>query len=251
MQKGILRSGVSIILIIPLLLTLVISCSQNQQNKTELKSQKENMETKSENETEVSLEFANEDFYTNGKFNVEKGKDAIIKLMEYHKYPVYEGIREKIWVSDYGTGDFAKIGLALVIWTDDKSDNYLLMDMFLLPNQMLPEHSHIAQEDGTVPKAESWFVKNGLSYIVGMGENNLEDFSIKVPQSHDNGTVEATNVIETKEGGVVRLKNPEKSPNHWQMAGPEGAIITEVASNHSLEHVVYRAKKLNDFILGL
>ncbi len=29
--------------------------------------------------------------------------------MKYHGYPVYDGIREKLWVSDYGTGQFAKL----------------------------------------------------------------------------------------------------------------------------------------------
>ena len=38
----------------------------------------------------------------------EKGRDAYIAVMKYHGYPVFEGMREKIWVSDYGLGKFER-----------------------------------------------------------------------------------------------------------------------------------------------
>ena len=53
------------------------------------------------------LSFDNASFYDkDGKFDEEKGKDAIIALMKYHGYPVYPNMRENLWVSDYGTGEF-------------------------------------------------------------------------------------------------------------------------------------------------
>ena len=91
-----------------------------------------------------SIAFDNSFFYDrDGKFVEERGKDAYIALMEYHGYPVYEGIREKLWVSDYGTGQFAKLGLGAVMWVNEEKDHYMLMDLYLLPNQMLPEHWHL------------------------------------------------------------------------------------------------------------
>jgi hypothetical protein len=59
-----------------------------------------------------SITFDNDFFYKeDGSFDPEKARDAYIAVMKYHGYPVFEGMREKIWVSDYGTGQFAKLGL--------------------------------------------------------------------------------------------------------------------------------------------
>ncbi len=40
----------------------------------------------------------NASFYKDGKFDVEKGKDAIIALMKYHGYPMYPDVRKELWV---------------------------------------------------------------------------------------------------------------------------------------------------------
>ena len=44
-----------------------------------------------------ALSFANEDFYTDGEFDVEKGRDAIVKLCEYHGYPIFPGFHPCSW----------------------------------------------------------------------------------------------------------------------------------------------------------
>ncbi len=40
-------------------------------------------------------------------------------------------------------------------------------------------------------------------------------------------------------GTVVAQENPQTSPNHWQYPGPEGAVITEVASHQLMPNVIY------------
>lgn len=55
------------------------------------------------------LSFRNEDFYTNGDFDVEAAKDAVIELFNYHGYPVFKGVRDKLWLTDYGIGEFEKL----------------------------------------------------------------------------------------------------------------------------------------------
>ncbi|GJM63350.1 hypothetical protein [Persicobacter diffluens] len=47
---------------------------------------------------------------------------------------------------------------------------------------------------------------------------------------HWDGKVTARHIIPTEVGGFVPLAKAE-SP-HWQMAGPEGVVITEVANTH-------------------
>lgn len=199
----------------------------------------------------ISLNFNNDSFYKEGKFDVNRAKDAILQLMKYHNYPIYPNIKDKIWVSDYGTGKFAEVGIAVVMWRNHKEEKYMLMDIFLLPNQMLPEHLHAEQSDKHIPaKAEGWLVRHGTSYVAGIGENNLSDFSFKIPQIHNNGNVAAQHVIKATEGMFLDLQNPKTSPYHWQIAGDRGAIFSEVAINHSSSNVKYRDVKMHEFIYG-
>ncbi len=73
----------------------------------------------------VNIKFDNAFFYKDGKFDLEKGRDAIIALMKHHGYPVYPGIREKLFVSDYGLGHFTEVGLAAVMWKNNEADRDL------------------------------------------------------------------------------------------------------------------------------
>jgi len=192
---------------------------------------------------EVNIHFANSYFYKDGRFDVERGRDAVLALMKYHGYPVYPGIREKIWVSDYGLGHFTEVGLAAVMFKNNTKDQYMLMDLFLMPGQMLPEHWHLDGE-GNPAKREGWLVRHGLSHIVGEGEPNL---TVKVPAIHNGGKVTVEHEVIARPGDFVPLNRV--GAHHWQMAGPEGAILTEVANVHTDSAVRHLDKTMNDFFL--
>jgi D-lyxose ketol-isomerase len=196
-----------------------------------------------------SLKFNNADFYTaDGKFNEEAGKDAVLRLMKYYKYPVTEKTRSQLWVSDYGTGHFTEVGLAAIMYANDTKDRYMLQDIFLLPNQMLPEHWHEKPASDLPAKMEGWLVRNGLSYIVGEGEDNLAAFpEIKIPASHTGGAT-VKNVVKTLPGEFVPLS--KAFSHHWQFAGPRGAIITEVANVHDNGSVRHQVKSIDAHFLG-
>ncbi|MDR0726317.1 MAG: hypothetical protein LBF59_09985 [Prevotellaceae bacterium] len=195
-----------------------------------------------------SLKFNNADFYTDGKFNEEAGKDAVLRLMKYYNYPVTDKTRAQLWVSDYGTGHFTEVGLAAIMYVNDTKDKYMLQDIFLLPNQMLPEHWHEKPANDLPAKMEGWLVRNGLSYIVGEGEDNLASFhEIKIPASHTGG-VTVKNVVKTLPGEFVPLS--KVFSHHWQFAGSQGAIITEVANVHDNGSVRHQVKSINDYFLG-
>ena len=105
------------------------------------------------------ITFDNASFYgKDGTFDVEKGKDAVLALAAYHGYPVFPGMREKLWVSDYSTGQFMKLGLAAYMFKNNEDDRYMLMDLFLMPGQMLPEHYHLKSAK-SVEKMEGWLVR--------------------------------------------------------------------------------------------
>lgn len=183
-------------------------------------------------ETKKAPQFSNKQFYSeDGAFLPEKAKDALIEMLEYHNYPIFDGLREKIWVTDYNKGDYANLGLASITFVNNEEDRYMLMDIFLLPNQMLGEHMHF-EANGNPAKMEGWLVRHGKSYIVGIGEDNMADFpQVIVPSTHWNGKVTAKNIQETNVGSFVKLAKVE-SP-HWQFAGKEGVVITEVANVHT------------------
>jgi len=194
-----------------------------------------------------SIAFDNASFYgRDGKFNVEKAKDAVMALAAYHGYPVFPGMREKLWVSDYGKGQFTKLGLAAIMFVNNEEDRYMLQDLFLLPGQMLPEHWHLESAKNPA-KREGWVVRNGLSHIVGEGEPNL-GAGVVVPACHMNGTVTVRHETVAGPGAFVPLSRVLS--HHWQLAGSEGAIITEVANVHSNDAVRHLDPAVNDFFLG-
>lgn len=227
-----------------LALTALIACNQ-----TTSKEQAGNPDGQEAIAEIISLNFDNEDFYTaDGQFDEEAAKDAVITLMKYYNYPVTAKTRGQIWVSDYGTGRYAELGLACIGYANSLDDGYMLQDLFLLPGQMLPEHWH--EKINKYPaKLEGWLVRNGKSYIVGVGEDNLADYpEIQIPACHENGTVTVKNVTPTGVGEFVPLK--QVFTHHWQYAGEEGAIITEVANGHVNEAVRHLDKKINDHFLS-
>lgn len=185
-------------------------------------------------------------YKADGTFDEEKAKDAIEALCRHHGYPLFPGFRDNLWVSDYGTGEFTRLGLAAYIFVNNVEDRYMMLDLFILPNQMLPEHWHVEGE-GNPAKMEGWLVRWGASYIVGIGEPNLPP-EIKIPQSHRNGTAETQHAVLATPGMFVPLGKVYSK--HWQYGGPEGAIVTEVANVHTSSAVRHADKKLNDYFLG-
>lgn len=180
------------------------------------------------------LRFDNADFYdAAGAFKPEAAKDAYIALMKYHGYPVFPNVRQDLWVSDYGTGQFTLLGLGAVMFANNERDRYMLMDIYLLPGQMLPEHYHLAT-DNNPSKLEGWLVRHGVSYVYGEGEPTVPMKAV-VPQCHMNGTVTVSHEVILHPGQFTPLNRA--GAKHWQYGGPEGAIITEVANVHDNDGV--------------
>ncbi len=195
-----------------------------------------------------SIQFDNSYYYgPDGKFLPEKAKDAYIAVMKYHGYPVYPGIREKLWVSDYNTGQFSKLGLGAVMWVNNEPDRYMLQDIYLMPGQMLPEHWHLDGDNGNPAKREGWLITHGLSHVVGEGDDNLSK-AVVIPKCHCNGTATVRHEVAATPGMFVPLNRV--GAHHWQFAGPEGAIITEVANVHTNSAVRHQDPALNKAFLG-
>jgi len=180
-----------------------------------------------------SLKFDNASFYFNdGTFDVEAGKDAYIQLMKYHGYPVFDGIREKMWVSDYGLGEFTRLGLGAIGFINNYDDNYMGQDLFLLPSQMLPEHYHL-ETDKAQAKMEGWHVRHGISYVYGEGETE-RNMKAKIPEfQSDWVSVWHETILNVGETAVLN----RETARHWQFGGPEGVIVSEYATYHDNDGV--------------
>ena len=225
-------------------LIIVMLCNSCANNNNTEKNEITNPTTEVKKDLKKGIKFTNEQFYdAEGQFLEEKAKDALMEMLAYHNYPIFDGLREKIWLTDYNQGNYAELGLASIMFVNNEEDKYMLMDIFLLPGQMLGEHMHFAAEGNPV-KMEGWLVRHGKSYIVGVGENNRDQFpQVVVPQNHWEGKVTTNHIIEANEGDFASLVKAE-SP-HWQMAGPEGVVITEVGNVHTNSGVLRSDPKMN------
>ncbi len=183
--------------------------------------------------TKKALAFKNEDFYDkDGTFDVEKGKDAYIALMKHHGYPIFDGLRERLWVSDYGMGTFTTLGLAAIGFLNDQESSYLGQDLYLLPGQMLPEHYHLAT-DKCPPKMEGWHVRHGRSYTYGEGEPTKGMYARLPASQKDIVSTFHETILDV--GQSARLNR--QTAKHWQFGGPEGAILTEYGTFHDNDGV--------------
>ena len=163
-----------------------------------------------------------------GKFDPAKAKAAYYELMEYHKFPVLPVLKtDEFWVLDFALDNFMEVGMGGVFYVNNKKDNYLLHDIWLLPGQMIPEHYHI-KTDEVGAKMEAWLVRHGSAYFYSEGEATPDAV---IPPLHRE-CAKARHEEFKKPGEVVVQPVPEA--RHWMKAGPEGAIVTEVATYHDM-----------------
>jgi D-lyxose ketol-isomerase len=173
--------------------------------------------------------YQNADFYNpDGKFISDTGKKAYYEMMEFFKYPIPDRLRgEDFWAKDFNIGKFTESGLGGIFWISSPEYNISGHEMFLLPNQCVPEHYHVATEN-TPAKLEAWHVRHGWVYIYSEGEPT-PGAEERVPSSHRDCTLAKSELI-VNAGEVGTLANPTE--RHWMRAGSEGAIVTEYASHH-------------------
>lgn len=188
------------------------------------------------------------DFYTDGKFDPAKANQAYFELMDRFGTPAPESFKTArmadgktpyFWVTDFAQGDFASIGMGGVIYVNEKAEGYFNHDIFLLPFQSICEHRHLKTADRetgrTIPcKIESWLVRKGTVYgFSETGEPNLDKFpEVKVRLAKAQlPHLKSVHVEKwTADGFARKLAGP--GTWHFMMAGPEGAIVNEVATFH-------------------
>lgn len=186
-----------------------------------------------------TMDFKDEDFYTDGKLDEEAAKEAYYKLMKNLGCPVTDGFKERLWAIDFALGEFTKVGMGGVFWINSEEGKYLGHEIVLLPGQMIPEHWHV-KEGEVPPKMEAWLVRHGSTYHGGEGE--ATELPESFPDSQKPSLV-AKNVVEAKPGDVVEMGGPEQK--HWMLAGPNGAVVTEFGSYHLMSALRFSNDKVS------
>ena len=171
--------------------------------------------------------YKNEDFYKDGKFQAEKGKQAYFEMMEAYGYPIPESLRTNAWASDFGLGDFANVGMGGIIWVNFQDLGYFAHEIYLLPGQMIVEHGHESTGKGKA-KMESWQVRYGSICTVGE-EGEPLPAEVKLPKSQEKCITLSKGYMMYP--GDIRTLN-RVGAKHFMIAGPQGAIVSEYATFH-------------------
>ena len=177
-------------------------------------------------------------YKADGSFNEAAAKEAYVELFRFHGYSLADVVNdERFWIMDFGLGDFANVGMAGIFWLNDKEHGYFGHEIYLLPFQMIPEHSHVPAEDKPA-KHEYWQVRNGSIFNFGEGGSKDDPLpaGVELPKSQlDANAITAFKCVElratTGTGGEAGLNRLEAF--HFMMGGPQGTIVTEYASFHS------------------
>jgi len=172
--------------------------------------------------------YSNADFYdAGGKFLVDKARAAYYDMFRRFGYPVTETLKKDMWILDFGLGDFAHVGMAGILWVNRQDYAYFGHEIYLLPGQMIPEHSHQATAKGPA-KMESWQPRRGMIYTFGEGTPTPE-FLAKVPESQ-RAIIHSQHCKPLQIDELADLNR--RTAWHFMVAGPEGALVTEYGTFH-------------------
>lgn len=175
---------------------------------------------------EYAKKYTNADFYKDGKFQQDVALKAYQQMFDFYGIEYTPTLTKDMWITDFGLGDFENVGMAGIFWVNDSTNCYFGHDIYLLPNQMIPEHRHVAT--ATHPaKFESWRVQKGNCYNFSIGEPTANAPVLPASQKEY-----ITSLCFVAQGvdEVIHLKQVETP--HFLLAGDKGAVVSEFATYH-------------------
>jgi D-lyxose ketol-isomerase len=199
------------LILVAMAFTVLAACSTKKEEKTVMKT--------------YTKKYTNADFYKDGKIQPEIAKKAYLEMLESYGVPFSKTLAAGIWMTDFNLGDFENVGMAGIFWLNDSVHGYFGHEIYLLPNQMIPQHLHLATKFPA--KFESWKVNHGWCYNFGIGEPTVNPPVLPASQKD---FITSLSFVRQEVDEVVALKQIE-SP-HFLLAGDNGVIITEYATYH-------------------
>lgn len=175
--------------------------------------------------------YKNVDFYdSDGTFLTDNAREAYFDMFRRFGYPMSEKLQKEMWILDFGLGDFVNVGMAGIFWLNRRDYGYFGHEIFLLPGQMIAEHSHVPTSKGPA-KMESWHPRHGMIYTFGEGDPTPEYFD-KIPTSQQD-IVKSRHCTPLEIDMLADLGCLEAW--HFMVAGPEGALVTEYGTFHDMD----------------
>lgn len=203
--------NLSKLILVAFAVSLFAACSPKTEQKTVMKA--------------YTKKYTNADFYKNGKIQPEIAKKAYLEMLEYYGVPFSKTLAAGIWITDFNLGDFENVGMAGIFWLNDSVHGYFGHEIYLLPNQMIPEHRHMATKFPA--KFESWKVNHGWCYNFAIGDPTANPPAFPASQKD---FITSLSFVRQEVDEVVHLKEIES--RHFLFAGDNGLIVTEYATYH-------------------
>lgn len=193
--------------------------------------------TKVENETKTMEKsykktYTNADFYVDGVFQPKVAEKAFREMFDYYGYEVTPFLEANWWFIDFGLGDFENCGMGGVFYVNDPVNGYFAHDIYLLPGQMIPEHSHVATKYPA--KMESWKVQKGWAYNFSEVGDPVEGWEAIVPASQK-ATTKSKAYVKQNLGEMIHLSDKGVGTWHFLVGGDQGVIVQEYANYHDGE----------------
>ena len=132
--------------------------------------------------------------------------------------------RKNMEIADFGLGDMAKTGLAIINYIN--TDRVCAKELIMMPRQTCPEHRHGAiQEKNYVGKEETFRCRAGAVWLYVEGEPARNPVCAAPAGDEEWYTVWHEIRLLPGEQYTLRPDTP-----HWFQAGDEGAIVSEFST---------------------
>ncbi len=163
---------------------------------------------------------------------IRQAKDRAFEMLDEARIVLTPKEKEEIEVTDLGLGDFATIGLLVLVYVN--TDRYCAKELIMFPRQICPEHRHPKVGEGNAGKQETFRCRRGEVYLHVEGEPT-SDPKARIPEKCRTH-LRVRREIVLRPGDQYTLP-----PNtlHWFQAGDEGAILSEFSSASTDENDVF------------
>ncbi|MDN5338768.1 MAG: D-lyxose ketol-isomerase [Thermotogaceae bacterium] len=168
-------------------------------------------------------------------FEREAITKEIIRMLENSKIVLTKNELDNIEITDFGLGNIRLFGLQIVTYVNTK--RVCAKELFLLPNQICPEHRHPPIPKLNYPgKEETFRCRWGRVYLYVPGEPTPEPYGKKRIPEEKLPFFTVWHEIVLNPGDQYTLP-PDTL--HWFIAGEDGAIVSEFSTTSYDEYDVF------------
>lgn len=168
-----------------------------------------------------------------------QARQRVAEMLERAGIPLTGEERDTMEIADFGLGELAKTGLALVVYVN--TDHYCAKELVLFPRQTCPEHRHPPTAGGP-GKMETFRCRWGKVRLYVPVE----------PAPHPNGRPPEGSEAHYTVFHEIELNPGEQytvPPDtlHWFQAADEGAIVSEFSTTSRDESDIFTDPRIERF----